>query len=205
MFTGLVEAMGTIRRLDHPSGDTTSADLVVEIPFAPELALGDSVAIDGCCLTVVERNGDDVKFQCGPETLKRTTLGRLALGDGVNLERALRADQRFGGHFVQGHIDGVGEVVRRDQSGEWEIVWFKVGDLMAEIVPKGSVAVDGVSLTVVETESAAFSVMLIPHTLAMTTLGRRPVGSFVNIETDVLAKYVSRMAREWASRKGAAP
>jgi riboflavin synthase len=205
MFTGLVEAMGTVQRLDHPFGDFESADLVVEIPFATELAVGDSVAIDGCCLTVVAAIGHAVKFQCGPETLKRTTLGRRVPGDAVNLERALRADQRLGGHFVQGHIDGTGEVVRRDRSGEWEIVWFKVGGLMSEIVSKGSVAVDGVSLTVVETNAEAFSVMLIPHTLAVTTLGRRPVGSFVNIETDVLAKYVSKIARDWATRKEATP
>lgn len=205
MFTGLVEAMGTIKRLDQHSSDVESADLVVEIPYAEELAVGDSVAIDGCCLTVVETVGDEVTFQCGPETLKRTTLGRRKVGDALNLERALRADQRFGGHFVQGHIDGVGEVIRRDRFDEWEIVWFKVGGLMAEIVPKGSVAVEGVSLTVVETNPDAFSVMLIPHTLAVTTLGRRPVGDVVNIETDVLAKYVSKMARDWATRKEATP
>lgn len=205
MFTGLVEAIGTIDRLDYPSGTVDSAELVVAIPFAADLAVGDSVAIDGCCLTVVTITGDAVRFQCGPETLKRTTLGRRECGDVVNLERALRADQRFGGHFVQGHIDGIGEVVRRDRTGDWEIVWFKVGDLMLEIVPKGSVAVDGVSLTVVESAADAFSVMLIPHTLEATTLGRRPTGSFVNIETDVLAKYVSKMARDWATRKGATP
>jgi riboflavin synthase len=205
MFTGLVEAMGTIRRLDHPSGDVEAADLVVAVPFAPELAVGDSVAVDGCCLTVVEIDEGAVKFQCGPETLRRTTLGSRRPGDPVNLERALRADQRFGGHFVQGHVDGVGEVIRRDRSGEWETVRFKVGDLTAEIVSKGSVAVDGVSLTVVETGADFFSVMLIPHTLSATTLGRRQVGDVVNIETDVLAKYVSKMARDWATRKEATP
>lgn len=202
MFTGLVEAMGTIRRFDRAQAEVDAADLAVEIPFADELAIGESVAVDGCCLTVVRIEAQQVVFQCGPETLKRTTLGRRRIGDAVNLERALRADQRLGGHFVQGHVDGVGEVVRRDRSGEWEIVSFRVETLAAEIVPKGSVAVDGVSLTVVDVDHEKFSVMLIPHTLSATTLGRRPVGSFVNIETDVLAKYVAKMTRDWAARPG---
>jgi len=205
MFTGLVEALGTIRRLDRPRGDVEAADLGIEIPFARELLIGDSVAVDGCCLTVVESTGDDVVFQAGPETLRRTTLGRRAIGDVVNVERALRADQRLGGHFVQGHIDGVGEVIVRDRSGEWEFVQFRVGGLMDEIVPKGSVAVDGVSLTVIDAKEDSFSVMLIPHTLEVTTLGRRPVGSFVNIETDVLAKYVRKMLGDRNLHQAAAP
>jgi riboflavin synthase len=204
MFTGLVESMGTIRRLDRSNADVDAADLAIAIPFAEELRVGDSVAIDGCCLTVVDVSGNVARFQVGPETLRRTTLGRRNVGDAVNLERALRADQRLGGHFVQGHVDGVGEVVERRQAGDWEFVRFKVGILTREIVPKGSVAVDGVSLTVVDADEESFSVMLIPHTQDVTTLGRRPTGSFVNIETDVLAKYLSKMARDWTAPSAAA-
>jgi len=205
MFTGLVEALGTIRRLERPRGDVEAADLAVEIPFAGELLIGDSVAVDGCCLTVVESSGDNVVFQAGPETIRRTTLGRRMVGDVVNVERALRADQRLGGHFVQGHVDGVGEVIARDRSGEWEFVRFRIGRLMEEIVPKGSVAVDGVSLTVIDANDDSFSVMLIPHTLEVTTLGRRLAGSFVNIETDVLAKYVRKMLGDRSLHQTAAP
>lgn len=195
MFTGLVEAMGRIQRIDFSE---SSAELTVTIPFASELRIGESVAIDGCCLTVVHASDVAAGFQVGPETLRLTTLGRRAVGDVVNLERALRADQRLGGHFVQGHVDGVADVVERRASGEWEFVRFAAGPLMREIVPKGSVAVDGVSLTVVDATDESFSVMLIPHTLEVTTLGSRPVGSHVNIETDVLAKYLWKMTRSTA-------
>ena len=200
MFTGLVEAMGTIRSLTRPNSAVEAADLVVDIPFARELQNGESVAIDGCCLTVVGIDGKEVRFQAGPETLKRTTLGERKSGDPVNLERALRADARFGGHFVQGHVDGVGEVVARDRNGEWENVRITVGSLMREVVAKGSIAVDGVSLTVVDADSESLSVMLIPHTMQATTLGRRQVGSHVNIETDMLAKHVWKMTQEWQPR-----
>jgi len=192
VFTGLVEAMGMIRSLDRAHD---AAELVVDLPFAEELQIGESVAVDGCCLTVVAIDGRTARFQVGPETLKRTTLGERKAGDFVNVERALRLDQRLGGHFVQGHVDGVGKVAARDRSGEWEIVRFDVGELMREVVPKGSIAVDGVSLTVVDAFVDSFTVMLIPHTLERTTLGRRPVGSKVNIETDILAKCVWKMTR----------
>jgi riboflavin synthase len=195
VFTGLVEAKGEIRRIERLS---SSAELTVAIPFARELQIGESVAIDGCCLTVVESADGAARFQVGPETLNRTTLGKRLAGDAVNLERALRADQRLGGHFVQGHVDGVAEVVERKTVDEWEFVRFAAGPMMREIVPKGSVAVDGVSLTVVDATGDEFSVMLIPHTLRETTLGSRPVGSHVNIETDVLAKYLWKMTRSFA-------
>lgn len=205
MFTGLVEALGAICRLERPGGEIEATNVAINIPFAGELRIGDSVAIDGCCLTVVETCDETAMFQAGPETLRRTTLGRRTVGDFVNIERALRADQRLGGHFVQGHVDGVGEVVARDRSGEWEFVRFQVGDLMREIVPKGSVAVDGVSLTVVDADDDSFSVMLIPHTLDVTTLGRKTVGSYVNVETDVLAKYVIKMLANRNMPLAAAP
>jgi riboflavin synthase alpha subunit len=194
MFTGLVEGLGTVRSV-RPDGQ--SRDLVIAVPDqGSELALGDSLAINGCCLTVVERDGDNCRFQAGPETLSRTNLGELAAGDRVNLERALRLGDRLGGHLVQGHIDGVGRVADRRRQGDWELVWFSCpAELAAQMVPKGSVAVDGVSLTLVEVGGDRFSVALIPHTLTCTTLGFKSVGNTVNLETDLLAKYVWKCLR----------
>jgi riboflavin synthase len=190
MFTGLVEALGVIDRVE-PDGAGGCLLVVRHLGLAPELALGESVAVNGACLTVVERTAETFRFQAGPETLRLTNLGTLAAGDRVNLERAVRVGDRLGGHLVQGHVDGLGSVRERRREGEWEIVTFGCPpDLAAQMVPKGSVTVDGVSLTVVEVGRDSFTVMLIPHTLAHTTLGSRPVGSAVNLETDVLAKYV---------------
>ena len=133
-------------------------------------------------------------FQAGHETLAKTNLGRLKLGDAVNLERAMPSNGRFGGHIVQGHVDGVGRVAAIEPHGEWADYWFEVPErLAAQMVEKGSIAVDGISLTLVKVERTRFQVMLIPHTLAMTTLGRRAVGDEVNIETDILAKYVQKL------------
>jgi riboflavin synthase len=189
MFTGLVEALGTVREL---ADEGAGRRLVVAAPtFARELALGESVAVNGACLTVVARDDESASFQAGPETLRRTNLGELTAGDRVNLERALRLSDRLGGHLVQGHVDGVGRVAARLPQGEWLTVWFSCpAELAAQMVSKGSVAVDGVSLTLVDVEAARFSVALIPHTLAATTLGFKDVGSPVNLETDLLAKYV---------------
>jgi riboflavin synthase len=143
------------------------------------------------CLTVVERKGDTFAFQAGPETLQRTNLGQIQAGEMVNLERSMRVGERLGGHIVQGHVDGCGTIAKRERSGEWELVWFDCPPaLAAQMVSKGSVAVDGISLTVVDARPSAFSVSLIPHTLGATTLGRKGVGATVNLETDVLAKYV---------------
>jgi len=194
MFTGLVEGRGEIEGLlDEGAG----LRLVVSVPAEmrdDKATLGDSVAINGCCLTVVEIAGNSWSFQAGPETLAKTNLGRLAVGSPVNLERAMRADGRLGGHFVQGHVDGVGRVETFDKTGEWVTIWFRVPEPLARhMVSKGSVAVDGVSLTLVDVERDRFSVALIPHTLDVTTLGNRRVGDEVNIETDILAKYVQKM------------
>jgi riboflavin synthase len=196
MFTGLVEALGTVQRVeDDGSG---GRHLVVVAPgVAAELALGESVAINGACLTVVEHDAETCHFQAGPETLCRTNLSDLAPGDRVNLERSLRLGDRLGGHIVQGHVDGVGSIADRQRQGDWETVWFRCPpDLAQQMVPKGSVAVDGVSLTLVDVELDRFSVMLIPHTLANTTLGFKAVGAAVNLETDLFAKYV----RKWAAQ-----
>lgn len=197
MFTGLVEALGTVRSLVD-EGDAKR--VVVEVPSsflenAPaSKRLGDSIAINGCCLTVAAAESELWSFQAGHETLAKTNLGRLRIGDVVNLERAMPADGRFGGHIVQGHVDGVGLVAAIDSRADFADYMFNVPDsLAAMMVEKGSVAVDGISLTLVRVTSTSFQVMLIPHTLAVTTLGRRKVGDEVNIETDVLAKYVQKL------------
>lgn len=191
MFTGLVEALGTVRSL-APLGGGAGRKLVVEAPgITGELTLGESVAVNGACLTVVAHDEATCHFEVGPETLARTNLGELSAGDRVNLERSLRLGDRLGGHLVQGHIDGVGRVAERQLQGEWETVWFRCpAELAAQMVSKGSVAVDGVSLTLVDVEAERFSVALIPHTLANTTLGFKQPGAAVNLETDLLAKYV---------------
>jgi riboflavin synthase len=190
MFTGLVEALGTVESLVPEAG---GVGLAVSIPFADELREGESVAVNGACLTVVARSGSSCQFQLGPETLEKTNLGGLRPGERVNLERALLPTTRLGGHFVQGHIDGVGVIERRQAAGAYEMMWFQCPpSLTMQMIAKGSIAVDGVSLTLVEVERAGFSVMLIPHTLTNTTLGFKQVGATVNLETDVLAKYVGK-------------
>jgi riboflavin synthase len=190
MFTGLIEALGTVQRLE-PDG-TGGTNLVLAVPsFAAELTVGESVAVNGACLTVVEHDAETCRFEAGPETLRRTNLGELKPGDPVNLERSLRVGDRLGGHIVQGHVDGVGRIAERLRQGEWELVWFVCPpELAAQMVSKGSVAVDGISLTLVDVTADRFSVALIPHTLERTTLGVKPVGAVVNLETDLLAKYV---------------
>jgi riboflavin synthase len=198
MFTGLIEALGTVR---HVRDDHAGRELLLAAPtLAPELAVGESVAVNGVCLTVVERDAETCGFQAGPETLRRTNLGELTAGASVNLERALRWSDRLGGHLVQGHVDGVGQVADRQRQGDWETVWFTCPEaLAAQMVSKGSVAVDGISLTLVEVGADRFSVALIPHTLTHTTLGFKAIGATVNLETDLLAKYV------WKCLQGLSP
>jgi riboflavin synthase len=191
MFTGLVETLATILAIEQrPPGKR----LVVDAgDLARDAALGDSVSVSGCCLTVVWKEGERLGFDAGPETLQRTTLASLAVGRHVNLERSLRAGDRLGGHFVTGHIDGLGSLSKRHDAGDWSTFWFRVPlQLARQMASKGSVAVEGVSLTLVDVEAESFSVALIPHTLAVTTLGKLRVGDQVNIETDVLAKYVEK-------------
>jgi len=189
MFTGLVEVLGTVRDL---VSDGAGCRLTVAAPeIAAELSLGESVAVNGACLTVVAHDAATCSFQLGPETLQRTNLGDLRLGDRVNLERSLRLSDRLGGHLVQGHVDGVGHVAERLAEGDWVTMWFTCPpELAAQMVSKGSVTVDGVSLTLVEVGVDRFSVALIPHTLTHTTLGFKGPGAAVNLETDLLAKYV---------------
>jgi len=191
MFTGLVEALGTVHKVhEEPPGRRLT---LREPTIAGEANLGDSVAVNGCCLTVVAQEGDAFDFEAGPETLARTNLGELAAGSRVNLERSLKVGERLGGHFVTGHIDAVGSLDVRSEDGEWATLWFRTPPALArQMVSKGSIAVDGVSLTLVDVEVDRFSVQLIPHTLAVTTLGRLAVGDRVNLETDLLAKYVEK-------------
>jgi len=191
MFTGLVEALGTVHQLLPAEA---GRELVIAAPgLAGEVVLGESVAINGACLTVVQHDPETLRFLVGPETLSRTNLGQLEPGDRVNLERSLRVGDRLGGHLVQGHIDGLGEISRQLPDGEWVTMWFRCApELTTQMVSKGSIAVDGISLTLVEVTPTEFSVALIPHTLAMTTLGFKGPGDTVNLETDLLAKYVAK-------------
>jgi riboflavin synthase len=199
MFTGLIETLGTVQRVE---AEGAGRRLVLAAPsLASTIAVGDSLAINGACLTVVERSGDNLHFQAGPETLQRTNLGELKPGDAVNLERPLAMTDRLDGHFVQGHVDGIGKIVERTRQGDWELVWFSCSpELTAQMVSKGSVAVDGVSLTIVDVADNRFSVALIPHTLSHTTLGRKGNGDSVNIETDLLAKYVHKYLAQQTSQ-----
>jgi riboflavin synthase len=198
MFTGLVEALGTVR--ERTITGAGSRLVIAEPAIAPELRPGESVAVNGVCLTVVAHDSETFVFEVGPETLARTNLGALSDGDKVNLERSLRVGDRLGGHFVQGHVDGVGHVARHLPQGEWLTVWFSCpGELAQQMVSKGSVAVDGVSLTLVDVEADSFSVALIPHTLEHTTLGFKEPGATVNLESDVLAKCVWKFAAHHAA------
>ncbi|MDB5349653.1 MAG: riboflavin synthase, alpha subunit [Planctomycetota bacterium] len=194
MFTGLVEALGRVERVVE---ENAGRRLVLEWPDLREpMDLGESVAVNGCCLTVVEAEGERFIVQVGPETLLRTNLGSKRAGDRVNFERSLRVGDRLGGHFVQGHVDTTAELVERRPEGEWEFLAFRIDPEWTELmVAKGSIAVDGVSLTLVDVGKDTFSIMLIPHTLAVTTLGRVEIGDRVNIEADVLAKHVKKLIR----------
>ena len=192
MFTGLVESLGRVAAVvPEPPG----VRLVVAAPeIAADARLGDSICTSGCCLSVVQVEDGRLHFQLGPETLARTTLGGRAAGAAVNLERSLRLSDRLGGHIVTGHVDGVGRLAARVQEGDWVTCRFSAPPaLLAQMAGKGSVAIDGVSLTVCDVTASAFSVALIPHTLACTTLGGLAVGDAVNLETDLLFKYVARL------------
>jgi riboflavin synthase len=189
MFTGLVETLGTVRDV---SSDGAGTLLRIEEPMiATDLPLGASIAVNGCCLTVVATDGRTFSFQAGPETLKLTNLGELRPGMKVNLERSLRVGDRLGGHIVQGHVDGIGCIEKRERQADWETVWFTCADdLTRMMIRKGSITVDGISLTLVDVEPGRFSVALIPHTMAITTLGFKQPGDSVNLEIDMFAKYV---------------
>lgn len=201
MFTGLVEAIGRVAEIvDDPPGKRLMIDAG---SIAEDVKLGDSIAINGCCLTVVTRQENRLDFEAGAETLSRTNLGELRKDSSVNLERSLAVGDRLGGHFVTGHIDAVGRLLERCDDPPWAHLEFEMPPALAsQVAAKGSIAVDGISLTVVAVEPHSFSVALIPHTLEVTTLGRRQVGDHVNLETDLLAKYVQRSFDPSSSRDG---
>ena len=198
MFTGLIETVATVARLEPVE---SGYKLRLETALASELALGESVAVDGVCLTVTSRDATGWDADIGPETARVTTLGSLRPGHRVNLERSMRADSRFGGHLVQGHVDATGEVlaIRPDGDSRWIDVAFPE-PLSPLFVPKGSVAMNGVSLTVAALDEARFSVMIIPFTWEHTSLsGLRPGGQ-VNLECDMVGKYVARAAQWYKGR-----
>ncbi|KUH39656.1 MULTISPECIES: riboflavin synthase [Streptomyces] len=192
MFTGIVEELGevtAVETLDDASRFRLRGPVVTR-----GAKHGDSIAVNGVCLTVVEQEGDEFTADVMAETLKRSSLGALTVGSPVNLERPMVADGRFGGHIVQGHVDGTGTVVERVPSENWEVVKVSLpAELARYVVEKGSITVDGVSLTVVEAGDDHFTVSLIPTTLALTTLGTKQPGDPVNLEVDVIAKYVERL------------
>jgi riboflavin synthase len=202
MFTGLVETLASVRLIEPDGQGGKNCDLKMA-QFVDELALGESVAINGACLTVVAKQVESCRFQMSPETLVRTNLGQLQAGDRVNVERSLRVGDRLGGHIVQGHVDGLCRIGKREKNGQWETVWFNCPpELAAQMIPKGSVAVDGVSLTLVEVLKDRFSVALIPHTLANTTLGFKQANHTVNVEIDLFAKYVAKYLSSLSIRHG---
>ncbi len=179
-----------VERLDIGAGERLVFDLG---PLIEGVSIGDSICLSGCCLTVVAIQDSQCSFELGSETLSRTRFGDLSIGGQVNCERSLKAGDRLGGHFVTGHVDAVGEVIERKEEGDWRFLYFRGPlHLMRHMASKGSVAVDGVSLTIVDADDSHFSVALIPHTLAVTTLGTLQTGSRVHLESDILAKYVTR-------------
>ncbi|MDC0708985.1 riboflavin synthase [Stigmatella sp. ncwal1] len=191
MFTGLIQDVGVVERV--VTGGMTDLWLRTSLG-AGSFALGESIAVDGACLTVVERGGDSFKVQAAPETLRRTTMGELRPGTRVNLERAMALGDRLGGHLVAGHVDAVSEVLEtRPEGGSWVMAFRLSQDLAPYFIEKGSVAVDGISLTVNAVLSDRFTVQLIPETQERTTLRAKPVGARVNLEADMIGKYVARL------------
>lgn len=191
MFTGIIEELGTIKDLSAGGSIRILADRVLE-----GTNTGDSIAVNGICLTVTELNGDGFTADVMPETLKRTSLSLLRRGDKVNLERAMAADGRFGGHIVSGHIDGTGTI--REYKKDGNAVWVTISaddDILRLVVEKGSIAIDGISLTVAEVTDTYFKVSIIPHTAGETTLLLKNTGDPVNLETDIVGKYVEKLLR----------
>jgi riboflavin synthase len=192
MFTGLVAGMGNVESVEE---DAEGVRMRVATPLGAELAPGDSVAVNGVCLTAVDPSADGFGADVMAETLRRSSLGPLRAGSAVNLELPLRASDRLGGHIVQGHVDGTGTVESLTDEGFARVVRIAAGpDVLRYIVEKGSIAVDGVSLTVASVDDGGFTVSLIPETLERTTLGGATPGVLVNLEVDVLAKYVEKLA-----------
>ena len=202
MFTGIIEDLGTVAGIKRTNKGALLS-FATALPLG-RISIGDSIAVNGACLTVVRKQRGNrratIAMDVSAETLRRTTLGSLAVGDRVNLERCLTLDKLLGGHLVSGHVDGVGKIVSITAEGDSKLYTFEVAPAQARyLVEKGSVAIDGVSLTVFAIAGRRFSVALIPHTLAVTTLGLKRTGDRVNVENDLLVKYVERVAASYLS------
>lgn len=197
MFTGIVEAMGTVTAIAE---EGARSQLTVSTPgWGADLQHGESIAVDGVCLTVAKHSGDDWIADVMRITRETTTLGGIAVGRRVNLERAMRADGRLGGHFLQGHVDGVATLVARDSQPDWDDFTFEIpAELARYVVAKGSIALNGTSLTVAAVAGLQVTVSLIPTTLAETSFGDAGIGDMVNVEVDVIGKYVERLLQERA-------
>ncbi len=194
MFTGLIEDIGTLRQRSSRGSDV-SLQLETSLPMS-DVRLGDSIAVNGVCLTVTSKDARSFSADVSQESLRHSALGSVRVGDRVHLERALLVGGRLGGHFVQGHVDGVGRLTRRTQVGRAWDLWVELPSaVLAELVPKGSIAVDGVSLTVNELSATAFRLTIVPHTENQTLLLERPIGASLNIETDMIGKYVRRFVQ----------
>jgi riboflavin synthase len=194
MFTGLIQGKGTLLRTERHGPD---AGMVIQAHYTLEaLTLGESIAVDGACLTVVSFQGNVFTVDVSAETLSRTTLGRKPPGSQVNLEQALRMGDRLGGHLVTGHVDGMGILKDRSQEGRsWRLIFTAPPDLDRYIIGKGSIAINGISLTVNACSEGSFDVNIVPHTFSETTIGKVKIGEAVNLETDLLGKYVEKMLR----------
>lgn len=190
MFTGIIEEQGTVKRIEKT--DEQSVTLTISAATVLEdVKTGDSIAVNGICLTVTRFTSEDFQVDVMPETVKATSLNRLHAGSGVNLERAMQVNDRFGGHFISGHVDGVGTITKKEK--EENAVYYNIKaekNASALLMKKGSIAVDGISLTVFDVQEETFTVSLIPHTTAVTTLGNKKMGDIVNLEYDMLGKYV---------------
>ncbi len=195
MFTGIVEEIGVVKVLEHsPSGIRL---IILASTILDDLAVGASVDVDGVCLTVVARNDQELSVDVSPETLSVTTLGKLEAGEPVNLERAMKINERIGGHLVAGHVDGVGSIRDRRQEGTAMVLTIEAPkEVLRYCISKGSITVDGVSLTINEVSERSFSVAIIPHTVKVTTLGLKHPGDPVNLESDLIGKYVERLLQE---------
>lgn len=195
MFTGIIRALGTV---SHVAVSSDGAHLEIAAPeIAATLTEGESVAVNGCCLTVATRNPPAFTFQLTPETLSRTCMGDLAIGEAVNLEPALRVGDSLGGHVVQGHVDATGTVLEQAPVGDSVVMRYTAPpEVLRYLILKGSIAVDGVSLTVTAVESQSFAVSLVQYTQAHTNLTRKPLGACVNLEVDLFAKYIERLLQQ---------
>jgi riboflavin synthase len=202
MFSGIVAEVGTVKAFE---GAREAASLTIDAsPAFRDVALGESIAVNGVCLTVVDYHESTFVLDVSPETLRATNLGELRPGDGVNLERSLCLNDRIGGHLVSGHVDGVGRITdKRPEANALHYDMQVPKDLMRYIVPKGSIAVDGISLTVVACRPDGFRVTIIPHTAAVTTIGRKALGATVNLECDMIGKYVERAFQARLEGEGA--